>query len=211
MNRTILLTSSIDPNGCSFLVRSDIDERKNDYARALGRWLTMTSFDFVYVDNSGYDLSFLKYMFSEHAGRVEYISYNGNGYDRGLGKGYGELDIIGYALTHSAKLSECTHLIKSTGRYFFPNAEGMLDSIRIEDYDFVGIHNNNTIHTGFFATKKDFYSSFMSNGNPVNDSAGYYIEHIFHQMCFSTEKRHLIDRLGAEGISGTFGTEISWM
>ena len=213
MRKTILLTSSIDPNGCSFLTRGSIEDRKNDYLLAVEKWLTGTSFDIVYVDNSGYDLGFIIDRFSENSSRIEFLSYDGNGYDRALGKGYGELEIINYALTNSSKISSCDHLIKSTGRYFFPKMESFLDGVRLEDYDFVGLFNEGVVHTGFFAVDKSFYLDFIGGvgGNPVNDTAGYYIEHLFYNMAFSTERRLLIDTLGAEGISGTFGTDINWM
>lgn len=211
MGKIILLTSSIDPNGCSFLSRSCIEDRKNDYLMAVEKWLTKTSLDIVYVDNSGYDLEFIIDKFSEYSSRIEFLSYDGNGYDRSLGKGYGELEIINYALVNSRKISNCEYLIKSTGRYFFPKMESFLDTIRIDEYDFVGQLNDGVVHTGFFMVNKSFYLDFIGDTNPVNDTKGYYIEHLFYNMAFSTERRHFIDTLGVEGISGTFGTDINWM
>jgi hypothetical protein len=60
----LLLTSSIDPNNCSFTERKSIDDRKNDYMNSLFKWLTNTDFDIVYIDNSNYDLTFLKKTFA---------------------------------------------------------------------------------------------------------------------------------------------------
>ena len=214
MTMTILLTATVDPNGCSYVARSSVEDRMLDYLSSLRRWLNETDFDIVFVENSGFDLGFLKKEFADKSGRVEYISFDGNRYERSLGKGYGELEILRFAMSNSSKLSVVDRFVKSTGRYFFPELSDFLSSIDVYDYDYVGIYNENVIHTGFFVACKQFLSGFLDGlvpPNPINDAGGYYIEHLFHQIAFSTERRLLIGRLGADGISGTFGTPITWM
>ena len=215
MSIPILLTSSIDPNNCVFLERSLIEDRKNDYLKSIKLWLTKTNFDLVYVDNSGYDISFLKEEFKSYGDRIEYHSLNNNNFDRSLGKSYGELEIINYALKNSYKIKQFNFFLKSTGRYFLSNIENTLSKINLFDYDFIGYLSDDIMHTGFLGFNinfyKDFYKKNFNSVNPLNDSNQYYLEHFCYYMAGNTEKKYFIDKLGIEGISGTFNSEITWM
>ena len=215
MSIPILLTSSIDPNNCVFLERSLIEDRKNDYLKSIKLWLTKTNFDLVYVDNSGYDISFLKEEFKSYGDRIEYHSLNNNNFDRSLGKSYGELEIINYSLENSYKIKQFNFFLKSTGRYFLFNIENIISKIDLFDYNFIGHFSENIMHTGFIGFNIDFYKDFYKNSfgstNPINDSNHYYLEHFFHYMASKTEKKYFLDELGIDGISGTFNCDITWI
>ena len=222
MRVPVLLTATIDTNDCTHVARASIDDRKSDYLVSLGRWLTETDFDLVLAENSGHDLDFLREVYADYSRRVEFISYEGNAYDRSLGKGYGEFDIIKKALNESRFIRSSDYFAKSTGRYFFPKMQSFVDGLSLTDYDYVGIFDqgtSNLVTTGFFLVGRKFITDFVEalpnrwpyNDNPVNDGSGFYIEELFTQLAHSTDRRLLIDKLGAEGISGTFGTPITWM
>ena len=98
MRIPLLLTSSINTNNCSFTERTSIQDRMNDYIKSLFKWLTNTDFDIVFIDNSNYDLTLLKKLFKNYIDRIEFLSFNGNNFDRSLGKSYGELEIIKFCL-----------------------------------------------------------------------------------------------------------------
>ena len=215
MSIPILLTSSIDPNNCTFLERSLIEDRKNDYLKSINLWLNKTNFDLVYVDNSGYDISFLKEEFKSYGDRIEFQSFNGNNFDRGLGKGYGELETINYCLENSYKIKQFNFLLKTTGRYFLSNLESSLSNINLFDYDFIAHSTNDIMYTVFFGLNIDFYTDFYKNSfgsiNPINDSNHYYLEHFFHYMSSKTDKKYFLNELGIDGISGTFNCDITWI
>jgi hypothetical protein len=215
MKMPLLLTSSIDPNNCSFTERKSIDDRKNDYMNSLFKWLTNTDFDIVYIDNSNYDLTFLKKTFENYGDRIEFLSFNGNNFDRSLGKSYGELEIIKFCLENSTKFKDFPLLIKSTGRYYHSKVNEELINLKLSDYDFVGYLKDNIIHTGFLAVNKIFLLNFIKTKfndiNPLNDSNGYYMEHFFYDLCFTSQNVHFMKNLGTEGISGTFNCKIDWI
>ena len=215
MKIPLLLTSSIDTNNCSFTERISIEDRKNDYIKSLFKWLENTDFDIVFIDNSNYDLNFLKNIFIDYGDRIEFLSFNGNTFDRDLGKSYGELEIIKFCLENSIKFKDFPLLIKSTGRYFHSKVKDELININLSDYDFVGYIKDNIIHTGFLGVNKLFLLNFIKNNfndvNPLNDSNGYYFEHFFHDLCCTSENVYFIKNLGTEGISGTFNCEITWV
>jgi len=215
MRMPLLLTSSIDINNCSFTERKSIDDRKNDYIISLFKWLTNTDFDIVFIDNSNYDLTFLKKLFIGYSDRIEFLSFNGNNFDRRLGKSYGELEIIKFCLKNSTKFKNFPFLIKSTGRYYHSKVKNELENLNLFDYDFVGYVKNNIIHTGFLCVNKIFLLNFIktkfNNINPLDDSNGYYMEHFFHDLCFTSKNVYFMENLGSEGISGTFNSEITWI
>ena len=88
----VLLTACVNPNGMSKTVLQDVN--------ALNFYLQETSLPICFVENTGFDMSceFHSYIDS---GRLEYLCFKGNNYDKSLGKGYGEAVIILYATENS--------------------------------------------------------------------------------------------------------------
>ena len=183
MSNKILLTATIDTNNCAYLKRSDIEDRKNDYMSSMESWLSETDYEIVFVENSNYDLTFLKEMFKDYGDRIEYISYNGNNYNRSFGKGYGEYDSILYALKNSEKLKNEEYLNKVTGRYFLTGIQEKLNNLDINKYDLISYKRDgidiDSLPTVWFMIKKDIFLNFFSNGIGVNDSKRIYAERIF--------------------------------
>jgi len=210
--KCLLLTSSIDPNGCIYVSRSSTLDRANDISKCLQKWLINTDFDVILADNSGYDMGFLNNILNEYKDRLEILSWDGNDYDRNLGKGYGELEILKYAISNSEKIKNHTHFIKSTGRYFIKNINSLLSEINLEEYDLVIKHDflKNITHTFFFCMSVRYFLERIQNEiNVVNDQSGFYIEHYFNNL-FHSEigKKIAIDHLEIDGISGTFNCDV---
>lgn len=89
----VLLTACVNPNGMSKTVLQDVELRRKQYVNALNFYLQETSLPICFVENTGFDMSceFHSYIDS---GRLEYLCFKGNNYDKSLGKGYGEAVII---------------------------------------------------------------------------------------------------------------------
>lgn len=104
MNKVILLTACVNPNGMSNTAIQDIDIRKQQYKDAIDFYLRRTDYGIVFVENSSTDMS-QGYCVPISKGRLEMITFEGNNYDRKLGKGYGEAMIIDYVFKHSRLLS----------------------------------------------------------------------------------------------------------
>jgi len=214
MTNKILLTATIDTNNCSFLKRNNINDRKKDYILALESWLTKTPYDIIFIENSNYDLSFLKDKFINYNNRIEYISYDGNNYDRNLGKGYGEYHSILYALEHSKKLENEIYINKVTGRYFLDGIEEKLKNIDIDKYDLIGYKREidyDLIPTVWFIVKKELFIDFFSKGITVNDSNHIYAEKVFFDFVKTLNNVYFFNKIGIKGISGTANTKITWM
>lgn len=128
----LFLTGCVNPSGMSNTCLQDPLLRASQYRDALLWYLKNTSFRVLWVENTHYDISqlgdFESYIKS---GRLEYLTFDGNKYDRSLGKGYGEGLIIQYAFQHSSFLQEPSVVIKVTGRVIITNLEFQYKFIRI--------------------------------------------------------------------------------
>ena len=122
MKHIILLTSCVNPNGMPFTALSDINVRKQQYLDALRFYVNNTPLPIVYVDNSNVDIKEYNVISNIVDDRLELLSFDGN-HDKEHGKGYGELEIIDYAIKHSNIINSNKNvsIIKITGRLVIVN------------------------------------------------------------------------------------------
>lgn len=113
---TVLMTATIRPASAE-VVLSNPGQRVAQYREALHFWLSETSYNVVFVENSGADLEGLL----GRRERVEYISAPPVKIPEGVNYGYGELAMIDFALESSRTLRQTSHFIKATGRLKFPS------------------------------------------------------------------------------------------
>ncbi len=209
---TILLTASINPNGMSYTLLQDVEERKAQYVNAINYYLSNTKCKLVFCNNSGEDI------YADLHGnidRLECLAFYGNDFDKTLGKGYGEYLIINYAFEHSRFIKKSKYIIKITGRLIvenlfksisFSNQVWAFDSQKV----FVQAHqeDNKMLDSRCFVGDKNFYRLFLSQKNMINDSKGYFFEHfLFDTIDKNGINAHFfVIPLCYKGKSGTFGT-----
>lgn len=212
----ILLTACINPNGMSFTQLQDGHVRKIQYLEALNYYLSSTSFRIVFCENSGEDLFELERVVNNP--RVEFLSFQGNDYDKNLGKGFGEFGIVQYAFQHSAFINEAATIIKITGRLIINN---ILEIVRIQKllfgnpkrYVYVEDLKDTFSFDSrcFIASKGFFVNGFLALQNTINDSAGYYFEHFLYDSVKSLPVGYVISDFALpfnySGISGSTGEE----
>lgn len=122
----ILLTASVYPKGMANTLLSDPDERRRQYEDALDYYLVATNVPIVFCENTLCDLS-VNYRFYIDKGRLEFITFDGNNYDKGKGKGYGEAQIIIRAIEQSKILKQSHYVVKITGRVKVKNIQQLVD------------------------------------------------------------------------------------
>lgn len=220
MNKTntiILLTACVNPNGMAFTALQDSEERKKQYLTAVNWYLENTIEKLVLVENSNCDLSnyFTKYILNK---RLEIITFNGNDYDRSLGKGFGEARIINEALIHSRFIQNCSDwdcIIKISGRLIIQNIRNVINlPINRTVYGNTKIENgkgwcNSEI---IKAPKSFFLKYFIKNSHLLNDSKNYCFENLMYDsliLWIRDGMKHLDFRfpLQIEGMSGTRGIQ----
>ena len=75
-NKTaLILTSTIDPKGIKFLERTNIQDRYDDYKKAFIFWINNKLINnIIFIENSGYDLTFFKKKALESKKNIEVIT-----------------------------------------------------------------------------------------------------------------------------------------
>ena len=181
MKTVILLTGCINPNGMAYTSLNNIEERQEQYINAIRYYLKKTNYPVVFAENSGTDISNY-FQESIKSGQLECLTFQGN-QNKEKGKGYGECEIIKYALdnSHIILSSKQVRIVKITGRLVIKNIRpiirlhGLFSSKRTtlcminSDFSFPD--------SRIVMAHIDFYRAFLLYQEKINDSQGYYFEH----------------------------------
>lgn len=222
-NFVLLLTGTIDPNEMAFTKLLDKNSRRSQYIKAIGFWLKKVDFPIVFVENSGNDLSAHFSREIEQA-RISVYTFNGNEYNRAIGKGFGEMLCIEHAFEHSPEIRKAGFIFKATGRHKVLNFETYRKQVE-EDKEisllvnFYGFLKN--CDSRFFGFTPDFVPRFLSrHKNNLNDSEWIFFENILSSAALEAiaqdyNFRPLCEYLRIEGTSGTLGVKynsgyLSW-
>ncbi len=177
----LLLTGCINPNGMPFTALSNLEERKRQYINAIRYYLSNTNFQIVFCENSGTDISPL-FQQGIASGRMEYLTFNGN-MDKERGKGYGECEIIEYALKQS-KLISSSHdqlIAKITGRLIVKNIYSIIKWHQLlfsKRTVFCAINSDISFpDSRLILAPISFFQIFLLSKERINDWKGYYFEH----------------------------------
>ena len=141
------------------------------------------------------------------------MTFQGNDYDKSLGKGYGEARIIKYAIENSSLLKEHEYIIKITGRHIVLNLAIILKFLGYKKFDvacLIQSKNKLALSDIFIVSKKFLLSYFLPFSDNINDTKGYYFEHCLFDAVRKGMKHHLrISTLpfypSKEGVSGSTG------
>lgn len=217
MNKSVvvLLTGTINANNMAFTQLQDAELRKNQYVEAIRFWTKLSGITVVFVENSSADLS--SYFQKEiETGLLELLSFNGNEFDRSLGKGYGELKCLEFAYRNSRFIKYADFVFKSTGRYKLLNFSSFLDTYTTDPnvnllVDFKW--NLTFCDSRFFGFAPAFIPDFLLKFESiVNDSKGIYFEHILCKAALTAIANDYIFKPLAtlpriEGYSGSSGAK----
>lgn len=207
----ILLTACVNPKEMAFTKLQDVQERIFQYKNALRFYLENTDFNIVIVENTLYDLGF-----DIDSNRVEYLTFDGNNYDKSLGKGFGEALIIDYALNNSFFLNDADYIIKITGRLQVENIIKIIKYLKLNDFNLGNtVFSNITwdmkfCYSYFFIANKIFLNTFLELKNDINDSKSIYFEHVLMNSIINWKKSNnnflvLKFPILINGISGSTG------
>ena len=214
-NTVLLLTACINPQGMSKTALQDKDRRLAQYKLALDWYLHNTDIKIVFIENTNFDISPDYTNFIEQ-GRLEILTFNGNNYDKKLGKGFGEALIIKYGFKNSRLLNEAKDIVKVTGRLIIKNTIQLLNHSKpgIVYCNLVKASSReNTGYSIFFKAPKSFYTGyFLKDIQMINDETLYYFEHYLNDCCNAWEKdggkwKEFWLPILICGQSGTSGTE----
>lgn len=218
----LLLTGCINPSGMSFTALNNPQERLEQYIEAIKFYLTKTKYPIVFTENSGTDI---RNIFHDaiQSGRMEYLFFHGN-QNKNRGKGYGECEIIEYALNNSKLISKekSQSIVKITGRLIVKNINTIIKSHRLMfSRRTVCFSINSDLSfpdSRLIIAPTDFYISFLNSKENINDSVGYFFEHALRDT-LRREKNYPYAPFfiypcieGTSGSTGSIyiGEDISW-
>lgn len=198
----LLITSSIFSSAPYTLI-NDSDTRLNQLLNSIIKWVTeYPEIKIVVCDGSGFDFqecNLCKELYRMNQ-RLEFISFN-NSYElvKILGKGFGEGEIIEYAIKNSSFIHECDSFAKVTGRLFVKNVKKYFTSKKINLYcqlnfsfKFIFLPIKcNSFDTRFYVIDKELYvKHFMKLYQEVNDNKGIFLEHVFLKKVKELHGKH---------------------
>ena len=178
----LLLTASVNISDMVFTELKDAHIREQHYLEAIGHYYQKTDISIVVVENTGHDFSPELPANMGSSNRIELLSYFGNNFPKERGKGYGELELMAYAVHHSKLIKQDTVIIKVTGRYRVVNIQDFVSSARNTRYQTCQasyFKGQRKAFSGIFAFTKSFMTDyFMKNHELMNDTKGIYFEHV---------------------------------
>ncbi len=182
-NIVIFLTSAIDVNGITYSKVNDMEERYNEYRSSLMCWVEEPAVDkIVFCDNSNFNLSEIQKDVKEKGfeDKLELLSYDGQNFNRNLGKGYGEITTFQYAFDHSIFIKQADIILKVNGRYFLENISSIIESLyTLQDAMVLGDFRKKLtwMDSRVFAFKLSFLEKyFLFYRSQIDDSKGFKFE-----------------------------------
>ncbi|MCR5742928.1 MAG: hypothetical protein K6F92_04255 [Lachnospiraceae bacterium] len=192
----------------------DMNARLEAYVETVMWALDTKTFDrIVFCENSNYnlDVTAIDDKAAKCGKKFEYLTFMGDTEKvKQLGKGYGEGQIIEYALNNSelVKSYEGTHFCKITGRLTIENVDKLLPrGGKLSQAYFIDKTRVDEVDTRFYCCDIEFYKRVLLHCHErVNDSEGYYLEESFFDALYGREKFHMfMQRPLFRGVSGTMG------
>lgn len=163
----LLITGCIAPEKSQkFLVLTDEDERLMQYIESIKFYINESPFTkIVFCENSAYpyDASGLILQASKRNKRFEWLSFQGDTEKvKECGKGYGEGEIIQYALLNSECLKKAKSFAKVTGRLTIQNINEVVFDVKTRvNYFNRDIYRGHGIDTRFYLCDKEFYRNYL--------------------------------------------------
>ena len=213
---SLLLTATVSPIEGVISSRPDPLVRERDYATALRFWIRSGLRNIVFCENSGWPLDQIRRIGHADGVRVEALGFVDAGATGSLGKGYGEMGIIEYAIGQSKSLAASAYILKVTGRYMVLNIAQMLSDHRLRRHPTVvadmNRHRRYADSRVFLATPAFMTKYLLVRRNQVNDQAGFYFEHALASAINASENdghKWLLPNVLPEirGISGSIPGE----
>jgi hypothetical protein len=185
----IVLSATIDPSvGNVHVVLSDKLERLNQYLENIRNLILKSDFNrIVFCENSHYqhDYSDLALLAKQHGKELEILSFMGsNDIIKIKGKGYGEGEILNYAVNNSTYLRDNnTSFYKLTGRIYVDNVNRILANSTHDNVFIRWDIKKNEVDTRFFKAQVGFYKENLYHLlDSFDHSPGMSIEEVYFNV-----------------------------
>ena len=221
-----LLITSCVKTSAPFTKLSDTNYRIQLTIDGIYQWLKICNeIKIIVCDGSGIDFSEQIFRYFPKA-EIEFLCFkNNSNLVSKYGKGFGEGEIINYALEHSEYLKNSDCFAKCTSKLFVRNFSDALkkwNGSYLFECNFLGVSffknifgikpisniEFMSVNTRFFVVNKKLYlKNFRRAYLHVRDREAVYIEHVFKEIILRKKiRKFMLDfPLQVEGMSGTSG------
>lgn len=212
MKIVLLLTACINPVDMPFTIISKVSERYNQYIDALNFYIENVKIPIVFCENSNTDIG--EFHNNKSCKQIELLTFDGN-HDKTHGKGYGEAEIIEYAIMNSNIIDKNAYIIKITGRLVVKNINSLITQILLgilPKSSIICLFNSDysVADSRIIIAPCPFYQIFLDKKFQIHDKNGLFFEHILSNTIKEQKKYcyfpFIIDPQ-IIGVSGSTGTE----
>ncbi|BDU51420.1 hypothetical protein [Haliovirga abyssi] len=219
MLATLLLTGTIRPNlNTPYLNLVDSDKRRKQYIENLEKILKLKEVkNIIFCENTNYNFELdegfkrLRLIAKENNKLIELISFLGNE-DMIIkkGKGYGEGEILKYAILNSEILKKIENeeddsFFKLTGRLYIENLNFLL-KVKSKNTFFKQYPRTKSVDTRFFKVSIKFYKAELIDiYENVDDRTFYFLEHCFYAQLKNKKTTYFKQYPIFKGESGSTG------
>lgn len=208
------------PQEKRFLKLKDPEQRLQQYMESLRFYIVRTKLSqIVLCDNSDYDFSCadILALAERHGKKLEILRFTGNAKEIiAKGKGYGEGEIIEYALSHSKLLRNAEYFVKVTGRLKVCNIDELVEKMdtskvyinkEIRNFQRRGKQTSKVSTVLYGIPKKTYITTLGDAYTNVCDKRGIFLEHVFYDRITNDKIAiHNMPRFPAiNGVSGSLG------
>jgi len=177
---SLVLLCNVDPKSVIHTKRKNIQDRINDFEKSLPFWFSLDLFkNIIVIENSNFKGDLFKKHIKQSINKkkVELIVYDGQKYNRKLGKGYGWFQQIDKVLKYSKNAKKSEYFTIVTGRYIIKNIEKML--LKTENPLMCDLTRNLSFaFSPVTLFSKDFIKKYwLKFCSDTNDSEGRTMEH----------------------------------
>lgn len=210
----VLITSAINVSANKTSL-NDADQRLEKTLKSIAYWRkTPLVSNVIVCDGSGFDLTEHVRMSpsAEQGAPCEFLSFtNDQATVRTLGKGFGEGEIISYALDNSQTLKQSKKFAKCTGKLWLSNFPRCASNFsqRVA-FDYGGKFHPIYLDTRFYLTETDFFRDhLMLAFQRVDENRGYNLEHAYRDALrqFKLSEIVMFPTPRILGTSGSMNTE----
>ena len=208
----LLLTATIKVEGMSNTVLIDSDVRAQQYKDAIFFYLKTTKCKIVFCENSGTDISD---SFKGNEDRIEFLTFQGNNYDKSRGKGLGEIGIFNHVLKNSQFIKDNVYVVKITGRFIFNNIESLIRYHSLMPFKHKVVNINVTpaaafCDSRFFICSKDYLAIVVNSQyvSMLDERNNFFIESMLVRIFNESRSVYAIPFIikpQGNGVSGTTG------
>lgn len=216
----LLITGCISPiRTQKNLYLKNVEQREKQYIDSIEYYICNTSIKWiVFCENSNFHSKYLDSLIilaEKNNKKFEWISFEGDSFKvQERGKGYGEGEIVKYALEKSEVLKKTKYFLKVTGRLKVLNINSICNKLSFCPAFNYDIYRTNAYDTRFYFVEKEFYIKYLEDlylyvNEEENDIIA--LEDIFYKRLSSYEVNCLPYYPKFEGVSGGNGTDYGKM